>query len=93
MHAHQNTSYTLCPGKYLYPQMSTIRSKAATYAMAAAPIVAPPPAPVSGSKLYATYGSLTLAAGSTGLLRPRPAARAGTSGVRASEPLTATSAR
>ncbi|WP_406830290.1 peptidoglycan-binding protein [Pedococcus sp. KACC 23699] len=66
VHAHQNTSYTLCPGKYLYPQMSTIRSKAATYALSAAPIVAPPPAPVIGSKLYATYGSLTLAAGSTG---------------------------
>ena len=32
IHAHQNSSYTLCPGKYLYPQMGAIRAKAANYA-------------------------------------------------------------
>ena len=66
VHAHQNTSYTLCPGKYLYPQMDSIRSKAATYASASAPVTPPPPAPVETAKLYAPYGSLTLKAGSTG---------------------------
>ncbi|MGA8977870.1 MAG: FG-GAP-like repeat-containing protein [Pedococcus sp.] len=67
LHAHQNTSYTLCPGKYLYPLMGTIRSKAAAYATAPPPITTPPPpAPVTTSKLYAAYGKLTLAAGATG---------------------------
>ena len=32
VHAHQNTFATACPGKYLYPQMATLRSKAAAYA-------------------------------------------------------------
>lgn len=63
VHAHQNTSYTLCPGKYLYPQMATIRSKAATYATTSSTTVAPP-VPTSG--LYAAYGTLTLKVGSTG---------------------------
>lgn len=66
IHAHQNTSYTLCPGKYLYPQMGAIRSKAATYAATSAPVTTPPPAPVATSKLYAAYGGLTLADGTTG---------------------------
>jgi len=63
INAHQNTSYTLCPGKYLYPQMDTIRTKAANYAQYSntAGSVA-----VTTSRLYATYGSLTLKTGSTG---------------------------
>ena len=32
IHAHQNTSFTLCPGKYLYAQMGTIRANAGNYA-------------------------------------------------------------
>ena len=32
VNAHQNTSYTLCPGQYLSPLMATIRSKATLYA-------------------------------------------------------------
>jgi hypothetical protein len=63
VHAHLNTSYTLCPGKYLYPQMATIRSKADLYAAYSSTAG---PAPVPTAKLYATYGSLTLQAGSTG---------------------------
>ncbi len=63
VHAHQNTSYTLCPGKYLYPQMATIRSKAATYATTSSTTVAPP-VPTAG--LYAAYGTVTLKVGSTG---------------------------
>ena len=66
VHAHQNTSYTLCPGKYLYPQMATIRGRAATYALAPAQVVVPPPTPVTTSKLYAAYGAVTLAAGAAG---------------------------
>ena len=66
VHAHQNTSYTLCPGRYLYPKMDTIRSEAATWAATPAPVTTPPPAPVTTEKLYAAYGSLTLAAGATG---------------------------
>ncbi|KQZ88742.1 hypothetical protein ASD62_04890 [Phycicoccus sp. Root563] len=66
VHAHQNTSYTLCPGKYLYPKMDTIRSKATSYASASAPVSNPTPAPVQTSKLYDAYGKLTLAAGATG---------------------------
>jgi hypothetical protein len=45
IHAHQNSSYTLCPGKYLYPQMGAIRAKAANYASyssTAAPTADPP---------------------------------------------------
>lgn len=63
LNAHQNTSYTLCPGQYLYPLMATIRSKATTYAKTS---VVTAPAPVPTAKLYATYGTLTLASGSTG---------------------------
>ncbi|WP_270889568.1 FG-GAP-like repeat-containing protein [Pedococcus sp. 5OH_020] len=63
VHAHQNTSYTLCPGKYLYPQMDTIRSKAAMYAKYSSTTG---PLPVTTAGLYAAYGSLTLANGSTG---------------------------
>ena len=61
IHAHQNTSYTLCPGRYLSPLMGTIRAKAEAYVTT--PV---PPAPVATSKLYDTYGKLTLAAGTTG---------------------------
>jgi peptidoglycan hydrolase-like protein with peptidoglycan-binding domain len=64
VHAHQNTFATACPGKYLYPQMATLRSKAATYASTSSTSAAPAPVPTSG--LYAAYGSLTLKAGSTG---------------------------
>ena len=45
IHTHQNSSYTLCPGKYLYPQMGAIRAKAANYASyssTAAPTADPP---------------------------------------------------
>ncbi|GAA4717140.1 hypothetical protein GCM10025782_12790 [Pedococcus ginsenosidimutans] len=63
INAHQNTSYTLCPGKYLYPQMDTIRTKAANYAQYSNTAGA---VPVPTSRLYATYGSLTLRTGSTG---------------------------
>ncbi len=63
INAHQNTSYTLCPGKYLYAQMGTIRSKAALYAQYSSTSA---PAVVPTAKLYATYGSLTLKQGSTG---------------------------
>lgn len=63
VNAHQNTSYTLCPGKYLYPQMATIRSKAALYASYSS---TSGPEPVTTSGLYAAYGTLTLATGSTG---------------------------
>ena len=63
VNAHQNTSYTLCPGRYLYPQMATIRSKAALYATYSSTAG---PAPVPTAKLYATYGSLTLQSGSIG---------------------------
>jgi hypothetical protein len=63
INAHQNTSYTLCPGQYLYPLMSTIRSKATLYASSS---VTTAQAPVPTAKLYATYGTLTLSSGSTG---------------------------
>lgn len=63
LNAHQNTSYTLCPGQYLYPLMATIRSKATAYAKTSVP---PPPTPVATAKLFATYGTLTLAIGSKG---------------------------
>ena len=63
VNAHQNTSYTLCPGKYLYPQMATIRSKAALYATYSS---TSGPAQVTTSGLYAAYGTLTLTTGSTG---------------------------
>ena len=63
VNAHQNTSYTLCPGRYLYPQMATIRSKAALYARYS---TTSGPVPVPTETLWATYGSLTLATGSTG---------------------------
>jgi peptidoglycan hydrolase-like protein with peptidoglycan-binding domain len=63
VNAHQNTSYTLCPGRYLYPQMATIRSKAALYARYSS---TSGPAPVPTSRLFATYGTLTLANGSSG---------------------------
>ncbi len=63
VHAHQNTSYTLCPGKYLSPQMATLRSKAAMYAKYSSTTG---PLPVPTANLYATYGSLTLQSGSTG---------------------------
>ena len=63
VNAHQNTSYTLCPGRYLYPQMATIRSKATMYAKYSSTTG---PAPVATANLYATYGSLTLASGSSG---------------------------
>ncbi len=63
VNAHQNTSYTLCPGRYLYPQMATIRSKAALYATYSS---TSGPAPVTTSRLYAAYGTLTLASGSRG---------------------------
>ena len=63
INAHQNTSYTLCPGKYLYPQMGTIRTKAANYALYSNTAGS---VPVTGSQLYAMYGSLTLKQGSTG---------------------------
>ncbi|MDF2143817.1 FG-GAP-like repeat-containing protein [Knoellia sp. p5-6-4] len=63
VNAHQNTSYTLCPGRYLYPQMATLRSKAALYAKYS---TTSGPAPVTTSRLYAAYGTLTLASGSTG---------------------------
>lgn len=63
VNAHQNTSYTLCPGKYLYPQMGTIRTKAASYAAYSSTTG---PVPVATSQLYAAYGSLILTTGSTG---------------------------
>ena len=63
INAHQNTSYTLCPGRYLYPQMDTIRSKAALYARYS---TTSGPVPVPTAKLWSTYGSLTLGTGSTG---------------------------
>jgi peptidoglycan hydrolase-like protein with peptidoglycan-binding domain len=63
VNAHQNTSYTLCPGKYLYPQMDTIRTKAASYAMYSSTTG---PAPVTTSRLYTAYGSITLTTGSRG---------------------------
>ncbi|HEY3535026.1 MAG TPA: FG-GAP-like repeat-containing protein [Pedococcus sp.] len=63
VNAHQNTSYTLCPGRYLYPQMATIRSKAALYARYSS--TSGPP-PVATGELFATYGTQTLAVGSTG---------------------------
>ena len=60
---HMSTSYTLCPGKYLAPQLGTIRSKAALYAKYSSTTG---PAPVTTANLYAAYGTLTLASGSTG---------------------------
>lgn len=63
INAHQNTSYTLCPGKYLSPSMANIRSKAALYAKYSS---TSGPAPVTTANLYAAYGTLTLASGSTG---------------------------
>ena len=63
INAHQNTSYTLCPGQYLFPQMTTIRSKAAMYAKYSSTTG---PAPVATAQLFAAYGSLTVATGSTG---------------------------
>jgi peptidoglycan hydrolase-like protein with peptidoglycan-binding domain len=60
---HQSTSYTLCPGQYLTPQLGTLRTKAANYAKYST-LSGPPPVTTSG--LYAAYGSLTLKAGSTG---------------------------
>ena len=63
VNAHQNTSFTLCPGQYLYPLMSTIRSKAALYAKYSSTSA---PAPVATAKLFETYGTLILTTGSTG---------------------------
>lgn len=63
VNAHQNTSYTACPGKNLYPMMATIRSKAALYAKYSSTAG---PAPVTTANLFAAYGTLTLATGSTG---------------------------
>nr|WP_238338142.1 FG-GAP-like repeat-containing protein [Pedococcus badiiscoriae] len=63
INAHQNTSYTLCPGQYLYPLMSTIRDKAAMYARYSS---TSGPAPVATAGLFAAYGTLTLATGSSG---------------------------
>ncbi|MDU0314386.1 FG-GAP-like repeat-containing protein [Phycicoccus sp. M110.8] len=63
INAHQNTSYTLCPGKYLYPQMDTIRSKAALYARYSTTSAA---APVPTARLWTAYGRLTLSTGATG---------------------------
>jgi peptidoglycan hydrolase-like protein with peptidoglycan-binding domain len=63
VNAHQNTSYTLCPGRYLYPQMATIRNKAALYARYSSTTG---PTPVTTSRLFATYGTLTLGVGSSG---------------------------
>ncbi len=63
VNAHQNTSYTLCPGQYLYPQMATIRTKATSYAKYSSTTG---PAPVTTSGLFAAYGKLTLATGSSG---------------------------
>ena len=63
VNAHQNTSYTLCPGRYLYPQMATIRSKAGLYARYSS--TSGPP-PVGTSRLSSTYGSITLGVGSSG---------------------------
>jgi peptidoglycan hydrolase-like protein with peptidoglycan-binding domain len=60
---HQSTSYTLCPGSYLTPQLATLRTKAGNYAKYST-LSGPPP--VTTSSLYAQYGSLTLRAGSTG---------------------------
>ena len=60
---HQSTSYTLCPGQYLTPQLATLRTKASNYARYST-LSGPPPVTTSG--LYAAYGSLTLKAGSTG---------------------------
>jgi hypothetical protein len=67
IHAHQNTSSTACPGTFLYAQMGTIRAKAANYARTSS-TTAPKPAPASvpSAKLFATYGTLTLTAGSSG---------------------------
>lgn len=63
---HQDTSYTLCPGKYLSPALPALRTKAANYAKYSA--LTPPAAnPVTAtSQLYATYGSVTLKVGSSG---------------------------
>ena len=66
VNAHQNTSYTLCPGKYLFPLMGTIRSKAATYARYSSTTVPKPAAPKPAATLYALYGSTTVKAGSKG---------------------------
>jgi peptidoglycan hydrolase-like protein with peptidoglycan-binding domain len=63
INAHQNTSYTLCPGKYLFPMMSTIRTKAALYAKYSS---TSGPTPITTANLFAAYGTLTLASGSTG---------------------------
>lgn len=63
INAHQNTSYTLCPGQYLFPMMATIRSKAALYARYSS---TSGPAPITTANLFAAYGTLTLASGSTG---------------------------
>jgi hypothetical protein len=63
INAHQNTSYTLCPGQYLYPQMANIRTRATSYAKYSS-TTGPAPIPTSG--LFAAYGNLTLATGSTG---------------------------
>ncbi|HEY7719142.1 MAG TPA: FG-GAP-like repeat-containing protein [Pedococcus sp.] len=60
---HQATSYTLCPGKYLSPQLGTLRTKAANWARWSS-LTGPPVVTTSG--LYAAYGTLTLKEGSTG---------------------------
>jgi hypothetical protein len=63
VHAHRNTSSTLCPGKFLYPQMGTIRTKAANYATSSSTTA---PAPLPSAKLFARYGNLILKTGSAG---------------------------
>jgi peptidoglycan hydrolase-like protein with peptidoglycan-binding domain len=63
INAHQNTSYTLCPGKNLFPLMGTIRSKATLYVKDSSTTG---PAPITTHNLFAAYGTLTLASGSTG---------------------------
>ncbi len=48
--AHLDTGLTVCPGKYLYAQLGSLRSKAANYAKYSsitAPAPAPAPAPVA----------------------------------------------
>jgi peptidoglycan hydrolase-like protein with peptidoglycan-binding domain len=63
INAHRDSSYTACPGKNLFPMMATIRSKAALYAKYSSTTG---PAPVTTANLFAAYGTVTLASGSTG---------------------------
>jgi putative cell wall-binding protein/peptidoglycan hydrolase-like protein with peptidoglycan-binding domain len=66
VNAHKDTYNTACPGRYLYPKMAEIRSKAAAYAKSGSTPAPKDPAPITGRALYDTYKNTVLKAGASG---------------------------